>query len=78
MQELLRTDLHGNLIWNWDVAGAPGGGCKRSVIPAGWKDEASTYVLCPQVVLVLQFHKTSQSGSVEVSEGEDNCDLSQY
>ena len=52
-------------------------GCEHSVILARWK-EASTYVLRPQIVSVLQFCETSQSGSIRFSEGEDDCDLSQY
>ena len=54
---LLRTGLHGNPIWNQDIANASKGQ-RLSMFLARWKDLASTCMLCLQIVLVLQFLKT--------------------
>ena len=55
---LLRTGVHGDPIWNQDVASISQGYKQLSMVLAGWKDLASTCMLHPQVVLVLQFLKT--------------------
>ena len=55
---MLRTGPHGNLIRNWDVANAFEGHEELSMVLAGWKDLASTCVLHPQIVSVLQFLET--------------------
>ena len=44
---LLRTGPHGNSMWNWDIANASKECEKLSMVLAGWKDFASTCVLCP-------------------------------
>ena len=58
---LLRTGLHGNPIWNWDIANASKGNEQCSMVLAGQKDLASTCMLCLQIVSVLQLLKTFQS-----------------
>ena len=58
---MLRTGPHGNPIQNWDIASASKGYKKLSVVLAGQKDLASTCMLCPQIISVLQFLKTFQS-----------------
>ena len=73
---LLRSGPHGNPIWNWDIADASEGYKKLSVVLAGWKSLASTCMLHPQIVFVLQLLKTFQS--MADSEGENGYDLSQY
>ena len=55
---MLRTVPHGNLIWNWVVANASKGHEQLSVVLAGQKDLASTCMLHPQIVSVLQLLKT--------------------
>ena len=59
--DVLRTGPDGNPIWNQDIANTSEGHKKLSMVPAGWKDLASTCVLCLQIVSVLQFLKTFPS-----------------